>query len=86
MATTIKSWLPRIGVLCRTAAVALIAGVCPGQSVGEVNSSIVARPIREQTMITVAVLAALFVISFIAAQFGWIGILLFWLGVIFLVN
>jgi hypothetical protein len=32
------------------------------------------------------VLASLFVLSLIAAQFGWIGMLAFWLFVIVLVN
>ncbi|MEL6101842.1 MAG: hypothetical protein AAFR68_11070 [Pseudomonadota bacterium] len=86
MATTLRILAPRIGGLIRTGAVALIAGVCRWRSIGEVNASITARPVREQAMITFAVFAALFTLCLAAAQFGWIGILLFWLGVIVLVN
>ncbi|MEM9344956.1 MAG: hypothetical protein AAGA87_18120 [Pseudomonadota bacterium] len=86
MATTIRNLAPRVGVLLRTGAVALIAGVCRWRSIRDVNSSVSARPVREQAVITAAVFAALFALCLAAAQFGWIGILVFWLGVIVLVN
>ena len=76
----------RIGSVCRNAAVAVIAGVYRWRSIDEVNSAIKARPIRQQVMITAGVLALLFVLSIAAAQFGWIGMLGFWLAVIVLVN
>lgn len=86
MATTIKTLLPRLGVIARTSAVAVISGFCRRRSIGEINERVAARPIHDQVAITVAVLAALFVLSLIAAQFGWVGMLAFWLVVIVLVN
>ena len=86
MATTIKTLMPRIGTLCRTIAVALIAGVCRWRSIREVNDRIVARSVQEQALITAAVLGVLFAICLFAAQFGWIGMLVFFLAVIIVVN
>ena len=86
MATTQNTRLQRVGVLARTSAVALIAGVCRWRSIREINDSITARPIIDQVFITVAVLAILFALCIVAAQFGWIATLAFWLGVIILVN
>lgn len=86
LATMNKAILPRVGELCRTGAVALIAGVYRRRSISDINDRIVARPVSEQAVITIAVFAALFVLSLAAAQFGWIGILLFWLAVVVLVN
>lgn len=86
MATTMKDWLPRFGILCRTSAVALIAGVYRRSSIKEINDQLVARPLQQQVLITLAVLGVLFALCVLAAQFGWIGMLLFWIAVIVLVN
>lgn len=86
MAATLKAWLPRFGLLCRSAAVAVIAGVCRWQSIGEINDRLRSRPIGDQVAITAGVLALLFLLSLAAAQFGWVGMLTFWLAVIVLVN
>jgi hypothetical protein len=86
MAMIRKSLMPRFGVLCRTAAVALIAGVTRKRSMSDVNADIAGRPVPEQTMITGATLGVLLCMSIAAAQFGWIGMLLFWLAVIVVVN
>lgn len=86
MATTDKAFFPRLGELCRTAAVALIAGVCWRRTINEINDRLTARPVLEQTVITFAVFAGLFGLSLLAAQFGWIGILVLWLTVVAIVN
>jgi hypothetical protein len=86
MAETLKSWLPRVGLLCRSAAVAVIAGVFRRQSIGEINDRLRSRPLGDQVAITGGVLALLFLLSLAAAHFGWIGMLAFWLAVIVLVN
>ncbi len=76
----------RIGTTCRNVAVAVIAGVYRRRSTQEVNSAIKARPTEQQIAITAAVLGALLAGCVFAAQFGWIGMLVFWLAVIVLVN
>ncbi|KUF08664.1 hypothetical protein [Pseudoponticoccus marisrubri] len=86
MAATLKRLVPRIGTLCRTAAVALIAGVCRWRSIREINDAIRARPVQQQAAITLGVFALLFVLGLVAAQFGWVGMLVFWLAVIVIVN
>lgn len=86
MAATLKTWVPRLGTFCRTAAVAVIAGVCRRREIDDINARIAARPVAEQAAITVGVLGALLLISLLAAQFGWIGMLVFWLAVIVVVN
>lgn len=86
MATTIKTLMSRIGTLCRTSAVALIAGVCRWRSISEINQIILARSLHEQAKITVAALGILLALGLFAAQFGWLGMLVFWLAMIIIVN
>lgn len=76
----------RFGPLCRNIAVSLIAGVCRWRSFEEVNKRVKARSIASQAMITGGVMAALFGASLVAGYFGWIGLLVFWMAVIVLVN
>lgn len=86
MAQTTQTLTSRMGGICRNIAVALIAGVCRWRSFEEVNETFRARPISAQAMITAGVMAALFGASLVAGYFGWIGLLVFWLAVIILVN
>lgn len=86
MVTLIKTLVPRAGVILRNSAVTLLAGICRWRSINEINERVTARPVQEQAMITGAVLLALFALCLVAAQFGWIGILAFWMIVILLVN
>lgn len=76
----------RMGFICRGIAVSLIAGVCRWRSFEEVNDAFKARPVSNQAMITAGVIATLFGLSFAAGYFGWIGLLVFWMAVIILVN
>ena len=78
--------MTQIGSHCRRGAVALIAGVCRWRSIGEINERMLVRPVQEQILITTAVLGAVFALSLVAAQFGWIGMLAFFLAVILVVN
>ena len=80
------SLMTQLGIHCRRSAVALIAGVCRWRSIGEINDRMLARPVQEQVWITTAVLGAVFALSLVAAQFGWIGMLVFFLAVILVVN
>lgn len=86
MATLTGRPLEKAGTVCRAAASAVIAGIDRRRSLAEVNARIAARPLREQAAIVGAVMAALMVLSFLAAQVGWIGLLLFWLVLIVIVN
>lgn len=79
-------FLSSAGRLCRTVAIALIAGVRRGLDYDEVEARICALPVREQAVVTGATLAVLFALSLVAAQFGLIGMSLFWLAVILLVR
>lgn len=75
-----------LGLTCRRVAAALIAGVWRARPLEEVDQRLSDLPVREQAAITVATLAALFCAALLAAQFGWIAMLGFWLGVIVIVN
>ncbi|MEL7253071.1 MAG: hypothetical protein AAFZ04_04595 [Pseudomonadota bacterium] len=86
MAQVTHIFTHRIGPLCRNIAVSLIAGVCRWRSFEDVNDRFRARPIASQAMITGGVMAALFGASLVAGYFGWIGLLVFWMAVIILVN
>lgn len=86
MALTSRHIAARFGSTCRKVAIVVIAGVCRWRSPEEVSAAIEARPLAQQATITVGVLAILFACSLVAAQFGWIGMLVFWLVVIALVN
>ncbi|MBN2759574.1 MAG: hypothetical protein JXQ79_03660 [Rhodobacteraceae bacterium] len=83
---TVRSLVPRLGTVCRAGAVALIAGVYRSRSFAEINDKIAARPVAEQAAIVLAALMAMFILSLIAAQFGWVGMLALWLAVIIVVN
>ena len=86
MAHQTRSLSTLAGATSRRVAAALIAGVWRKRSVREVDAWIRRRPGRNQVMITGGVLAALLGLSVVAAQFGWVGMLVFWLGVIVIVN
>ena len=86
MATTTKSFMSRLGGLCRTGALVLFAGVYRKRSLSDLNERMLARPLQEQAIFTALVFSVLFALCLLAAQFGWIGILVFWLVIIVLVN
>jgi hypothetical protein len=68
------------------AAVTLIAGVWRRRSVRETHERVAALPMRDQAGIVAGVLGLLFGLCLIAAQFGWIGLLVFALLVVLIVN
>jgi hypothetical protein len=67
---------------CRNVAVTLISGLVSRLGYREIEDRIAALPLRDQVLVVGGVLAALFLLSLLAAQAGWIGLLLFWLGVV----
>ena len=76
----------RLGSLCRNVAAALIAGVWRRRSIREVRDSLAALPAREEAAVVGGVLAALFLLALLAAQFGPVGLLLYFLAVVLIVN
>ncbi|MEL7011973.1 MAG: hypothetical protein AAFO72_01705 [Pseudomonadota bacterium] len=86
MAQTTQRLYSKMGMVCRGVVVSLIAGVCRWRSFDDVNEDFKSRPLANQALISAAVLAALFGMSLFAGYFGWIGLLVFWLIVIILVN
>lgn len=86
MPPTLKLALQIAGLRCRGVAALLVARLWPGMDRDRVEARLAARPVREQVALVGGVLAALFLVALLAAQFGWIGILVFWLAVILVVR
>jgi len=86
MATPTRQRLPGPFGFLRMAVVTLIAGVWRRRSVRETHDRVAALPMRDQVWIVAGVLALLFGLCLIAAQFGWIGLLGFALLVVLIVN
>ncbi|MEL6643181.1 MAG: hypothetical protein AAFQ79_04540 [Pseudomonadota bacterium] len=72
--------------LCRLAASAVIAGVARHLTVKDVNDRIAGKPLRDQVIVLGGVMLALFLAAVFAAQFGIIGMLVYFLSLIILVN
>lgn len=72
--------------LCRTVAVALYSGLRRGQSFDDHEQRVVSMPVRMQAAFTGGILSALFLCSLFAAQFGLLGLAIFWLAVIFIIR
>lgn len=80
------SLLNRAGRTCRMVASALIAGVRRRETLDEIEDRVADLPRGDQVLIVGTTLGGLFLLSLIAAQFGFIGLGLYLLGVVFLVN
>jgi hypothetical protein len=70
------------GRRCRAVVAALLSGLVSRLGVEEIEARLAARPPREQVLLVGGVLALLFLLSLLAAQAGWVGMLGFWLAVI----
>ena len=86
MSTTTQSLAFRFGTLSRDCAVTVIAGIWRSRSIKEINARVKSRTTGEQAAITIGVLGLLLGLSLVAAQFGWIGLAVYWLAVILVVN
>jgi hypothetical protein len=86
MATPSKPLLLGVFGHLRMATVALIAGVWRKRSLKETHERICALPLRDQAGIVAGVLGLLFGLCLLAAQFGWVGLLVFALLVVLIVN
>ena len=86
MATTFKTAIEHLGTSARRVAAALVAGIWRRKTLAEVEERVAAlRPV-EQFLLVGGVLATIFLLSLLAAQFGWIAMLALWLTVIVIVN
>ena len=86
MPMTRPNLLSTMGGLARTVSASLIAGVWRSRSIPQVEAQIKRLSTRDQAGVVGGVLALLLLLSMFAAQFGIIGLMVFWLAVIVLVN
>lgn len=86
MIASFKQFLFKAGAFCRTCAACVIAGFWPRLSFAEVRARLAACSSRQQVVITSGLFLCLISLAFIAAQFGWIGILLYWMSIIVIVR
>ena len=71
---------------CRSVAVGIIGGFRRSMTHDEIEARLSARPLAEQTLIVAATLVGLAATSLLFAQFGVVGVLVFFVLVVVLVN
>lgn len=76
----------RAAVLCRNVAATLIAGVWRRHSAADVRDRLEAMPTRDEALVVGGVLLLLALLALIAAQFGPIGLLVYFLAVVVAAN
>lgn len=86
MPLTVKRFIGKAGTVCRTVAASIIAGLWPRRSLGDIEARLAACPARQQVVITGGVLLCLILLGFLAAQFGWIGVLVYWMSIILIIR
>lgn len=86
MSASAKHLLGKVGSLCRICAACIIAGLWPRHSLSDVEARLAACSSGQQVAITGGVLFLLVLFGFFAAQFGWIGVLLYWMSIILIVR
>ena len=86
MPMTRPNLLSTMGQLTRTVSATLIAGVWRSRTIPQVETRIKRLAFRDQVGVVGGVLGLLLLLSVFAAQFGIVGLMLFWLAVIVLVN
>lgn len=86
MPITVKRFIAKAGTVCRIVAASVIAGLWPRRSLADIEARLAACPARQQVVIIGAVLVCLFLLGFLAAQFGWIGVLLYWMSIILIIR
>jgi hypothetical protein len=76
----------RAGTLCRNVAATLIAGVWRRHGVRDVRDRLAALPARDEAAVVGGVLLLLALLALAAAQFGPVGLLVYFLAVILVAN
>jgi hypothetical protein len=82
MSETLRRTLAPLGAAALNVTALVVAGVARRFGVQDVRDRIEALSLRDQTLVTGGVLGLLFLLSLFAAQFGVVGMLVFFLGVI----
>lgn len=72
--------------VARTVAAALLARFWPGHDHARAEARLAALSLRDQTLIVLGVLALLFLCAVLAAQWGLVGMAVYFLAVILIVN
>jgi hypothetical protein len=86
MSETRESIWNRAGVHCRRVAVLVIAGVWRSRSFAALDRRAAQLPLRSQVAMTLSVLGFLLALALVAAQFGPVGLALYFVGVVLLVR
>ncbi len=71
---------------CRDVTVTLIAGLWPGRDAEDIEQVVNNLPLRTQGLVVAGVLGLLFALSLFAAQFGLLGMAVFFLAVVVLIT
>lgn len=71
---------------CRLVSSSLIAAIWRTRTVSEIDAALDRLTVARQTAVVTSVLALLFLLSLFAAQFGLVGLALFWLAVVFIIS
>lgn len=82
MATDRDTFIGPLARRCRTVAAALVGAFWPGKTGAGVEAEIAALSARAQVGVVGAVLGLLFLLSLFAAQFGIVGLAVFFVAVI----
>jgi len=86
MSNKAQSVLAAIGRRCRDVALGVLSACCRRAGFYEIEARMMALPMRDQAAITSAVLAGLFLLSLLAAQFGPVGIAIYLLAIILIIR
>jgi hypothetical protein len=80
-----RQFLVPVARRCRDVSVSVIAGLWPGRDEEEIEARLSALSLRGQGTVVGSVLGMLFLVSLFAAQFGLLGMALFFLVVVALI-
>jgi hypothetical protein len=86
MAEEMRVLMSELGARARTVAFLLVAGIARILGRRDYDKVLADKPLPEQRRITALTLAGLFCASLLAAQFGWIGMLVFLMAVVLIIN
>ncbi|ABV94484.1 hypothetical protein Dshi_2751 [Dinoroseobacter shibae DFL 12 = DSM 16493] len=86
MAEEIRALMSGLGQRARVVAFALVAGIARLCGKPEVDKTLRDLPAHKQRRVTVLALSGLLMTSLLAAQFGWIGMLVFFMAVVLIIN